>query len=84
MKIPQSRHGAGIARYLFRTLFHEMTGLYLRQIVISDGACAWRGGPELHQGKSKAVVDLTRSITKLDLQSCTLGCLSRVSIMKRE
>src|SRR5690606_36143864 len=30
-----------------------------------------------------AVVALTRSSTKLVLQSCTLGCLSRVSMMKR-
>lgn len=30
-----------------------------------------------------AVVVLTRSSTKLVLQSCTLGCLSRVSMMKR-
>lgn len=29
-----------------------------------------------------AVVDFTRSITKLVLQSCTLGCLSSVSMMK--
>ena len=29
-----------------------------------------------------AVVDLTRSSTKLVLQSCTLGCLSSVSMMK--
>ena len=36
------------------------------------------------QPKGTAVVDLTRSMTKLVLQSCTLGCLSRVSIMKRE
>ena len=31
-----------------------------------------------------AVVFLTRSSTKLVLQSCTLGCLSSVSMMKRE
>ncbi len=30
-----------------------------------------------------AVVALTRSSTKLVLQSCTLGCLSSVSMMKR-
>lgn len=30
-----------------------------------------------------AVVDFTRSSTKLVLQSCTLGCLSSVSMMKR-
>lgn len=30
-----------------------------------------------------AVVVLTRSSTKLVLQSCTLGCLSKVSMMKR-
>ena len=29
-----------------------------------------------------AVVAFTRSITKLVLQSCTLGCLSSVSMMK--
>ena len=33
--------------------------------------------------KGTAVVALTRSSTKLVLQSCTLGCLSRVSMMKR-
>ena len=30
-----------------------------------------------------AVVVFTRSSTKLVLQSCTLGCLSKVSMMKR-
>lgn len=30
-----------------------------------------------------AVVAFTRSSTKLVLQSCTLGCLSRVSMIKR-
>ena len=30
-----------------------------------------------------AVVAFTRSSTKLVLQSCTLGCLSSVSMMKR-
>ena len=50
-----------------------------------DYAGTWQftisGGDD---GKGTAVVDLTRSMTKLVLQSCTLGCLSRVSIMKRE
>jgi hypothetical protein len=32
----------------------------------------------------KAVVDFTLSSMKLVLQSCTLGCLSSVSITKRE
>ena len=34
-----------------------------------------------HSGS--AVVALTRSSTKLVLQSCTLGCLSKVSMTKR-
>jgi len=33
--------------------------------------------------KGTAVVALTRSSTKLVLQSSTLGCLSKVSMMKR-
>jgi|GEM_PF-2042347 len=37
--------------------------------------------PTPHKGT--AVVALTRSSTKLVLQSCTLGCLSKVSMMKR-
>jgi hypothetical protein len=35
-----------------------------------------------HTGRT--VVPFTRSITKLVRQSWTLGCLSKVSIMKRE
>ncbi len=46
-----------------------------------EGPAYARGGS---QGRGTAVVDLTRSMTKLVLQSCTLGCLSSVSIMKRE
>ena len=41
-------------------------------------------GPRAAPGYTgRAVVAFTRSSTKLVLQSCTLGCLSRVSMMKR-
>ena len=69
--------------YLFRTLLIEIGPIDNAELWFS---CRRPGVP--HRGaaqpKGTAVVNLTRSMTKLVLQSCTLGCLSRVSIMKRE
>lgn len=80
-----------IVSYDFRTIWMPNSLLEARVTVVftlhargksaREGPAGARVGP---QGRGTAVVDLTRSMTKLVLQSCTLGCLSSVFIMKRE
>src|SRR5690606_19860810 len=76
--------GTGVARRLGNGLGHRgsLGGGESHKLGTPGGRPQARRPAPAQSGS--AVVLLTRSITKLVLQSCTLGCLSRVSIMKRE